>query len=1144
MAHVRDVAITEFTTAVAGGTANMPDHESGDAIIVFTNKDTASAMTQTGTNYTAINSQTSAGAWGGTWYRLATTSAEPAFVATWSSETACIVVVSVANAHTSNAPTGVVNAADDSTIPYAASASKTTPSDNCLTLYGCSTDAVQGSTGWPTDIQCLYSGDAGANGVGVGWMFYPTSGTQTSGVQFYANSADDVRIFTVCVEDNGNNSVVPAYVDQTSTAPVPLTTLGAAALTFNARAWSLPASLTHTMYGRDFTQVWNFDGTTYTDETTDMNDTGTGDVALTNTTSGILYLGYSAPFYQMCIDVGTAGTGSPTQVWEYYNGSTWATLSGFAGTTATDVSFATTGNRVFRWTPPSDWSSTSVNSVSAYYIRRRQTANWTIAAILDQGAVNGMGALYDAVASTADSGVNPYHTSTALSGPATVPDIINQVGNEALSGTAIDMDPGYLLTTFKYVAPRDLIDCGLYKTHKGVSFGLIDTSNNYKQWTVAAKDGADTIPDGRIVIGIQPTQSVDTAWAAQGSFDAALVDTVITTASSAVAAVAAQFSDLWFVNGVAIMSGGNSTDPKKFVDLTTALVNGSGLFPTVVVNGSAGTFYVPIQMGGGDPSHYAINLASFQFPTQSSEVNKTGTWHVDENIVGIEFNGQSGDTMHFTGCTFISDTPFYWRFNASASASADWDFTGSTVANATVTLQDVTTFNGITFNGCDEIVLNEADLTLCTFQNQRIGDGFGAVVFTSASEGNGLTTCTFANNNDGDLGHSIRITAAGTYNFDGHTFSGGGPSERSFNTTTGVDAGTDIVTLDATHGYTDGDAIYYQRQGGAQNIGLTDGSLYYVNAQSTTSLSFHSTKAAAVADTGKIALTSAGGETHYIYSAKADVYNNSAGIVTINILSGGDTPTIRNSNGSSTNVVTTVDVNVHVENNAGSNVSDAQVFIRKSSAYYNYTSHNTNNSAGDTTFEVNETIDTDLPQDGWLHIWDSSTNTKQEYRYTSRNGKIFSLPTEVTGTASSTGDSITLNSTGIGALNIQEGDAIRNTTDGSWASVDELSTNSAITTPLAGGSDNNWQSADSFSVHKLAISYESTDLVDIPLFNGQTDVNGDISTTYGGATPVSIVVRIRSNEGVTKYVPFNTNGSITSNGFSLTAILTEDTVAT
>lgn len=240
----------------------------------------------------------------------------------------------------------------------------------------------------------------------------------------------------------------------------------------------------------------------------------------------------------------------------------------------------------------------------------------------------------------------------------------------------------------------------------------------------------------------------------------------------------------------------------------------------------------------------------------------------------------------------------------------------------------------------------------------------------------------------------------------------------------------------------------------------------------------------------------------------------------------------------------TYPISITVLDSDNAAIEGAQVFVRKSADDYSYTSDSGNN-AGDANFVVNEVVDTDIPQTGWIHVWDASTNTKQNYRYSSWASKTFTFPAEVTGNTTSGGTSTTLNSTGIGALNIEEGDTIRNTTDGSWAIVDELSANSATTTALAGGSDNTWQSSDAFSVHKLAINYtDNEDLVDIPILNAQTDSSGEITATYAGSVPIAVVVRIRSNTGATKYVPFNTSGAITSAGFSLTAILTEDTVAT
>lgn len=47
MSAIRDFAVTEQTTATTSVTPDMPTHASGDLLIVFFNKDTNSAATET-----------------------------------------------------------------------------------------------------------------------------------------------------------------------------------------------------------------------------------------------------------------------------------------------------------------------------------------------------------------------------------------------------------------------------------------------------------------------------------------------------------------------------------------------------------------------------------------------------------------------------------------------------------------------------------------------------------------------------------------------------------------------------------------------------------------------------------------------------------------------------------------------------------------------------------------------------------------------------------------------------------------------------------------------------------------------------------------------------------------------------------------
>ncbi len=115
------------------------------------------------------------------------------------------------------------------------------------------------------------------------------------------------------------------------------------------------------------------DGGVFTNETTDGTNATVNDVTIPITAlNNALYIGYSKPFGAVKMKYSTAGVYSATIVWEYWNGSAWATL------TYLDESLGFTkaaGTRhLIIPNKPSDWASNSVNSVSAYHIRMRVSA--------------------------------------------------------------------------------------------------------------------------------------------------------------------------------------------------------------------------------------------------------------------------------------------------------------------------------------------------------------------------------------------------------------------------------------------------------------------------------------------------------------------------------------------------------------------------------------------------------------------------------------------------------------------------------------------------------------------------------------------------------------------------------------------------
>jgi hypothetical protein len=117
------------------------------------------------------------------------------------------------------------------------------------------------------------------------------------------------------------------------------------------------------------------DGGSFTNEDTDINSATANDVTILPATAAdddALYIGADSPFSKFEFNIGTARGGTMDIVWEYYNGSSWVPLpsivdgtSGFTNTGASDIEFFT----------PTDWTSTTVNSTAAYWIRGRVT-NW------------------------------------------------------------------------------------------------------------------------------------------------------------------------------------------------------------------------------------------------------------------------------------------------------------------------------------------------------------------------------------------------------------------------------------------------------------------------------------------------------------------------------------------------------------------------------------------------------------------------------------------------------------------------------------------------------------------------------------------------------------------------------------------------
>jgi hypothetical protein len=116
----------------------------------------------------------------------------------------------------------------------------------------------------------------------------------------------------------------------------------------------------------DYCYLYN--GSTYVNNSVEADTSAGTPFAALADDNDILYIGKkNSIFKKVVVDVQTASSGYTSVTWKYWNGSTWSTLS-TSGTADLSADASVT------WTAPTDWAKTTVNGVSAYWVKIEQTA--------------------------------------------------------------------------------------------------------------------------------------------------------------------------------------------------------------------------------------------------------------------------------------------------------------------------------------------------------------------------------------------------------------------------------------------------------------------------------------------------------------------------------------------------------------------------------------------------------------------------------------------------------------------------------------------------------------------------------------------------------------------------------------------------
>jgi len=132
--------------------------------------------------------------------------------------------------------------------------------------------------------------------------------------------------------------------------------------------------------GRNLSYIYNWSGTAFSaDYSSSAYWTPFGDGA-NNAINDCVYFGLTGTTWNnLYFNITTAAVYSATLVWEYWNGAAWTAFTPTVSAGTAAAAFKTAGAYSVTWTTLASWAATSVNGLTAFWVRARVSAftSWT-----------------------------------------------------------------------------------------------------------------------------------------------------------------------------------------------------------------------------------------------------------------------------------------------------------------------------------------------------------------------------------------------------------------------------------------------------------------------------------------------------------------------------------------------------------------------------------------------------------------------------------------------------------------------------------------------------------------------------------------------------------------------------------------------
>jgi hypothetical protein len=813
MARIKGIQEFVETSATESITPPLPDHLAGDLLLVFAVGDNViSSFSAAG--WTIGGQQQSAGtttaACRAAWiYKLAASANESITITssstTWTVTALALDGVDQSTPIDASNTNGILINANPGTGTAFSAASITTTTSKALVLY-----TMFNSSGAPSPfpgVRTVSSHDSGLTGIGIGSYIQPTvgaAGTWDFYTENHASVDQNSVSFTIAIRDIGTSaSRIPAYLNKDHADMV--TPLRGATPSIRGETWNISNS---TLYGnvpqigrRLNKKVVHYDDSTdtFTEITSAANNAISGDFNLLGgTPESNDYIAFcaDAPFASLSGLHTTLGEGG-TSTWEVLNGSTWTELS------VTFGYWLSTNWTTFTWPAapvaakysmviaPADlrrisaiWKTSTLNGTSGYWIRNKFSIVPDVVPTCTYIVPSEGPTFYDAIGSTTDSGANAFHNSSASTPSTYSPSV------PGLSGTYITLGGGIgpytatdkiLVGTWTFGTPRDYVDAGARSELSGVAVSLFDATWNDRTYYIGGYQVTDTDQNARNIFAIQWDADITT----YNNLGTELSDiSAVGVFSRQLRGPGIQNFNQLVAYSIPKLSGGTTTNPillDEFLD--TFSVKYYYPLPLIFNN----VAIIPIQIGGQDPVHAEIDSISLTFAELTTEPdafdnNAKCSFHIDENYLGLLFDGRSGDSIKLVNSSISSPNSWRFEFLSTASNLCTWDFSNTTVVNAVVTLKNVTTFDSMTFRNCSSLDITNCVINNTVFQSCATVAAAGATltqnIFAATTGTNALTVASVEEINKVDTTRfwnnpvAIKITAPGTYDLDAISFSG------------------------------------------------------------------------------------------------------------------------------------------------------------------------------------------------------------------------------------------------------------------------------------------------------------------------------------------------------------------------------------